>query len=93
MSSMLNPSDEYHSVSELTKLHQRPESPFTTIRFRVFSDLSEYTSYLQSHYPIDQQFAEAKAEAKAYRRELTERDWGGNGEGRSGEGEDDDEGQ
>ncbi|GKE60343.1 hypothetical protein Tco_1510710, partial [Tanacetum coccineum] len=25
----------YHSVSELTELHQRPEFPFTTIKYRM----------------------------------------------------------
>ncbi|GJR27114.1 retrovirus-related pol polyprotein from transposon TNT 1-94 [Tanacetum coccineum] len=44
--------DEYHSLGELTELHQRPEFRFTTIRVRVSSDLWEYTSYLQSHYPL-----------------------------------------
>ncbi|GKC27897.1 hypothetical protein Tco_1035191, partial [Tanacetum coccineum] len=46
---------EYQAEAMMNILHsrvtQRLEFPFTTIRFKVFSDLWEYTPYLQSHYP------------------------------------------
>ncbi|GJR63965.1 hypothetical protein Tco_0010030 [Tanacetum coccineum] len=47
----IRPMNIIQSRVALAELHQQHEFPFTTIRVTVFSDLWQYTPYLQSYYP------------------------------------------